>query len=79
MLKMIFSVHEGQGKSIAENLMHALASVLFFEMLHDFTEKFIVTHTYLWRRLLYTALQRRCLVCHTLKETLNTHLRALSS
>ncbi len=32
MLKMIFSVHEGQGKSIAENLMHALASVLFLDL-----------------------------------------------
>jgi hypothetical protein len=27
--------------------MHALASVLFFEMLHDFRVNFVVTHTYI--------------------------------
>ncbi len=27
--------------------MHALASALFFEMLHDFRVNFVVTHTYI--------------------------------
>ncbi len=81
MLKLIFLSTKGRA-SIAENLMQCMLLQVFCFLKCSMTLGITLLshiHTYLWRRLLYTALQRRSVVCHTLRKTLNTHYRALSS